>query len=294
MVMGLVGAGPATQEVGVVPATQPTTRPDMTARVAESSVVMKDVAYVEGGTAEQLMDVYRPRDVRAAPIVLFVHGGEWARGDKKDVSFKPKFLNENGIIFASMNYRLAPGHKHPAQVQDVASAVKFVREHALEWGGAPSKVVLMGHSAGCHLVTLVGLDKRWLNEVGLAPTDLGGVVAWSGGAYDLWEKVHAGGMYPAYIRQNFGEGERALRDASPMQHVTTEPKPPMLVCSAGGGNPASREVSERLAGLIERSGGKVKTMVLEGKSHVGANHEVGMDGDVTGPALVEWVRRMVR
>ena len=71
----------------------------------------------------------------------------------------------------------------------------------------------MGHSAGCHLVTLLALDPRYLAGVGLRPGDLRGVVAWSGGAYDRVEKVKAGGMYPPYIRKAFGsqDGQEARR-----------------------------------------------------------------------------------
>jgi len=105
------------------------------------------------------------------------------------VSYKPKFLNENGIVFVSANYRLSPPAKHPTHISDVAAAVRWVYDHAAEIGASPKKIVVMGHSCGCHLVTLLALDPRWLAGVKLSPDDLRGVVAWSGGAYDLVAKV---------------------------------------------------------------------------------------------------------
>ena len=65
--------------------------------------------------------------VQNAPVVVFVHGGEWSRHDKAEVSYKPKFLNEHGIVLASINYRLSPPAKHPDHVEDVAAAVRWLR-----------------------------------------------------------------------------------------------------------------------------------------------------------------------
>ena len=101
----------------------------------------------------------------------------------------------------------------------MAAAVRWVRDHAAESGASPHKIVVMGHSAGCHLAALLALDPRYLAAVGLRPADLCGVVAWSGGAYDLVEKVKAGGTYGPYIRKAFGDSQAAWRDASPVAHV---------------------------------------------------------------------------
>ena len=123
----------------------------------------------------------------------------------------------------------------------------------------------MGHSAGCHLATLLGLDPRYLAAVGLRPADLCGVVAWSGGAYDLVEKVQAGGMYATYIRKSFGDSQAAWRDASPVAHVgDARPLPLFLFISVQRrGNP-SHQASERLAGLIRDAKGSAESLVIGG------------------------------
>src|SRR5262249_51817026 len=138
-------------------------RPPQTPVTAKNTVARTDVAY--GEDAKQRLDVYAPKGVKQAPVVIFVHGGEWTRGDKENVSYKPKFLNENGIVFVSVNYRWTPAATHPAHVSDVAAAIRWVHDHAAEFGGDAKKIVLMGHSAGCHLVTLVALDRRYLAAV---------------------------------------------------------------------------------------------------------------------------------
>ena len=99
------------------------------------------------------VDLYLPDASGPRPAVVYVHGGEWTKGDKAEVSFKPKFFTENGVVFVSTNYRLFPAAKHPAHASDVAAAVRWTVDHIAEYGGDPKKVVLMGHSAGCHLVT---------------------------------------------------------------------------------------------------------------------------------------------
>jgi len=223
-------------------------------------------------------------------VVVYVHGGEWTKGDKSEVSYKPRFFNEHGVVFVSVNYRLSGTAKHPAQVDDVASAVRWVRDHAGEIGGDPRRLVLMGHSAGCHLVTLVGLDPRPLAKVNLKPSDLCAVVSWSGGAFDLVGKVRSGGMYAGYIRLNFGEDEGAWRDASPIAHAgEVRPTVRFLLASAENGNPASRVISEQMVSLIRQAGGNAQAVLLSGKTHFTANHEVGMAGDKTGEILLRFI-----
>src|SRR5262249_43765511 len=155
--------------------------------------------------------MYSPKDAKGAPIVVFIHGGEWTKGDKSAVSYKPKFLNENGIVFVSINYRLVPAVTHPAHVTDVATAVRWVFDAAQENCGVPKKICLIGHPHGFHLSTLTALDGHYLDKVKLKPADLRGVVAWSGGAYDLVDKVKSGGSYAKHIKNTFGDSESAWR-----------------------------------------------------------------------------------
>jgi arylformamidase len=299
LALGLFNVGTAAaQTAPPAPAvtSQPASRPartplDQSPVVAPGSRIVWDVPYVPDGDELQKLDIYAPRDAKGAPVVIFVHGGEWARHDKAQVSFKPKFLNGEGVVFVSVNYRLSPAARHPAQVDDVAAAVRWLREHVAEYGGDPHKLVLMGHSAGCHIVTLVGLDPRYLAKVGLAPTDLAGVVSWSGGAFDLVAKVNEGGMYAGYIRQNFGEEEAAWRDASPMRHVTdAKALPRFLFASAEEDKPASKAASQEMVQLIQAAGSTARTVLLPGKNHSTANHELGQLGDETGSVLVGFVR----
>ncbi|HVU87120.1 MAG TPA: alpha/beta hydrolase [Pirellulales bacterium] len=263
-------------------------RPSQDAVVSADSVVKRDVAY--GDKELQKLDIYAPAGAKNAPIVLFVHGGEWTRHDKSEVSFKPKFFNEHKIVFASTNYRLSPAATHPAHASDVAAAIGWLHKHAGEFGGDPRKIFLMGHSAGCHLVTLVSLDPRYLAEVGLRPADLAGVVAWSGGAYDLVDKVAQGGAYADYIKSAFGDSPDVWRQASPVAHVSgAKAGPRFLFISIEPGN-ASHQAAERLAKLIEENGGRATSKLIEGRDHFGANHFLGAPDDTTGQIFLQFIR----
>jgi arylformamidase len=266
-------------------------RPSQEAVVAKDTVVRKDIAY--GPDPKQRLDVYAPRAVKGAPVVVFVHGGEWTKGDKADVSYKPKFLNEQAIVFISVNYRLSPAVKHPAHVSDVAAALRWVCDHAADFGADPGKLVLMGHSAGCHLATLVALDPRYLAQVKLQPADLRGVVAWSGGMYDLADRVKGEGMYPKYIRQTFGDDEAAWRDASPISHVGAAPMPAFLFVSIEKGNP-SHKAAENMVQRIRAARGQAESQLVTGRTHFMANHLVGAPEDTTGQLLLDFVRRVTR
>jgi arylformamidase len=267
-------------------------RPSQAAVLAKNTEAKLDVSY--GEDEKQRLDLYLPQGAKDAPVVIFVHGGEWSRHDKAEVSYKPKFLNEHGIIFASINYRLSPPAKHPDHVDDVASAIRWIHNHAQELGGDPQKIFLMGHSAGCHLVTLVTLDPRYLAKVDLRPSDVRGVVAWSGGAYDLVQKVNDGGMYADYIKKAFGDAEDAWRDASPVHHANDAQNGPRFLFISIKPGDASNKAAERLSGLIREGNGNTESKLIEGRDHFDANHLLGAPKDTTGQILLDFIRNAAK
>lgn len=276
------------------PATTRAARPPQTPVLADNTIGHQNIPY--GGPDQKLntLDLYVPKGVQHAPVILFIHGGEWTKGDKREVSSKPKFFNDHGILFASANYRLSPKDTHPAQVDDVAHAIAWLKAHVSQFGGDPNRIFIMGHSAGCHLVTLVTLDPNYLNEVGLKPADVRGVIAWSGGMYNLPEREKGTGRYPAYIRATFGDTEAAQWAASPRAHVeNAKSAPPFLFASLDDQrSQASRDSALEMVDQINRHGGKARQVILTGKSHFAANHELGASGDTTGQIILDWIHSL--
>ena len=109
--------------------------------------VQENVAY--GLRARHRLDLFRtqtPREHR--PLIVFVHGGAWMRGDKKDYRFIGEAFAKEGFDVAVINYHLAPEHIFPASIDDLSLALNYLNVHQLKYQISTEKVVLMGHSAG--------------------------------------------------------------------------------------------------------------------------------------------------
>jgi acetyl esterase/lipase len=119
-----------------------------------------DVRYGEGGGAPLLLDIARPDPLPAEPMpaVVWVHGGGWRAGDKHVDSSQSIGLDfvRDGFTCLSINYRLSDEALYPAQIHDVKAAIRWLRAHAADLGLDPDRIGVWGHSAGAHLVSLLG------------------------------------------------------------------------------------------------------------------------------------------
>ena len=142
--------------------------------------VERDIPYVRGGGPDQTLDLHVPAG-KAFPTVIFIHGGSLQESGERRTS--PVYAAvcapfvAGGIGCATIDYRLAPTHKWPAMPNDVAAAVRWVKDNIAARGGDPARVFLFGHSSGCHLAAAVGANAKYLATVGLVPGDLAGVIA---------------------------------------------------------------------------------------------------------------------
>lgn len=102
-----------------------------------------------------LLDIYRPRNVAGKlPVLMIVHGGAWVYGTKEIYQFYGMNLAQRGFAVVNANYRLAPEHKFPVQLEDVNQQVIFVQKHAQEYGLDEQNIFMAGDSAGAHLLGL--------------------------------------------------------------------------------------------------------------------------------------------
>ena len=147
-----------------------------------------DIPYVADTNPRHTLDIFSPKDLKNRPVVIFVHGGGWIFGDKNMFGYHRSvglFLARHGVVTINVNYRLSPEVQHPGHVEDVARAYAWVRRNIATYGGDPDRILLCGHSAGGHIVALLGTDDRYLTnpKFGLGPRDraaLRGVIAISG------------------------------------------------------------------------------------------------------------------
>ncbi|RDC59143.1 Arylformamidase [Alteripontixanthobacter maritimus] len=128
----------------------------------------KNVSF--GPVERQKLDIYRPAKARSdalqtdLPVIVFIHGGSWKDGSKDGYSFVGRALASRGFLVIVPNYRLVPDIQYPAFLQDNAAAVEWVIDNAAAYGGDPSRIVLVGHSAGAYNAAMLALDPRWLGN----------------------------------------------------------------------------------------------------------------------------------
>ena len=133
-----------------------------------------------GPDTRNKIDVYAPQNAQGAPTILFINGGSWQGGDKSGHAFVGESLARAGYVVGVMNYRLAPQNRYPSYVQDGAAALKWLRDHAGQFGGNPNNLFVSGHSAGgFNAVELVD-NARWLAEVNVPVSSIRGVIGIAG------------------------------------------------------------------------------------------------------------------
>jgi acetyl esterase/lipase len=141
-----------------------------------------DVRYAAGAGAAHLLDVYvadkPPHGPR--PLVVFWYGGRWTDGDKSDYKFVGAALAGLGYVAMLPNYRHYPDVKMAGFMADAAEAVQWAVAHAAEYGADPSRLFLMGHSAGAHIAALLALDTSYLRATGGPVPAIAGVISLSG------------------------------------------------------------------------------------------------------------------
>jgi acetyl esterase/lipase len=234
------------------------------------------------------------KSARPAPLILFVHGGGWKRGDRTNATGKAKVAHfpAQGYALASINYRLVPAATVEQQAADVAAALAHVRAHAGELGIDPARIVLMGHSAGAHLVALVGTDPRYLAAAGLDETALAGVVALDGAAYDVPGQMQVGARFmgPTYA-QAFGTDPARQRALSPSLQAAPPNAPAFLILHVQRKDGIAQ--SQGLADALRKGGTSVRIEAFEGRGlqgHMDINRKLGLP-DYPATALVDrWLR----
>jgi acetyl esterase/lipase len=237
--------------------------------------VKKDISY--GNDPLQKFDVYYPLNVHLAPVILMVHGGAWRFGDKSNSSVYKNKVDHwvaNGFIFISVNYRMLPDADVLTQANDVALALAKAQTLARAWGGDPDKFILMGHSAGAHLIALISSAPSIATSVG-AEQWLGSVLLDSA-AFDV-VKIMEAPHYRLYDMP-FGADKNYWIKCSPLYQLKTLTSPILAVCSA------RREDSVSQSKIyVEKAlsfGSKASVLPVD-MSHGEINGELGLNNEYT-------------
>lgn len=255
-----------------------------TSALAATPEVKTDLFYTEAKDKLQSLDVYSPPTGDKHPVIVWIHGGGWKKGDKAGLQQKPQAFVDKGFVLVSINYRLAPAVTLKDMMGDIAKAIRWVRDHAAEHRGDPTQVVVMGHSSGAHLAALICTDDRYLKAEGVPMSLLKGCVPLDVSAYDLPKHLKDGGTTPvANYTSVFGATEAEQREFSPVYHIAKDKGiPPFLILHV-----ASREDTKRqahwLATKLGESGIAARVVAAEGKTHGTISADLG--GAVDPPTL---------
>ena len=227
--------------------------------VALGQEVRREADIPFGVHPRQRLDVYHPRRRSApAPVIVFVYGGRWKYGDRRDWLLLASRLARRGWVVVVPGYRLYPEVLFPAWVEDGARAVRWAADHAAAFGGDPARIIIVGHSSGGHTVALLGLDERWLRDAGVPAGAVRGVAALAAPVDTAWTARDV---------------QRLMGPASgwpatyPATHVDGR-EPPLLLLHGEADDVVTPGSSVRLAERVRARGGCVRLVLYPRIDHV--------------------------
>lgn len=264
----------------------------------ETRLALPDAQTIAYGDDRLQQMLFWPGSSRNAPVIVFVHGGGWSRGDMRMMVGSDKLRNwqAQGYAVVSVNYRLVPDATVEQQASDVASAVAHLRSNAAELGLDAGRIVLTGHSAGAHLVALVGTDPQYLRGIGMSHSDLRGVLSLDGAAYDVRRQIEDGNrvMQNTYAAA-FGSDPARQRALSPTFHAVGPNAPNFLILHVQRRD--GTQQSEALAAALQAAGTPARVQGFAGRGmrgHREINVRLG-DPDYPATAVVDaWLAEILR
>lgn len=257
-----------------------------------------DIAYYTGPDADPVkhkLDLYLPEGKTKFPMIMFIHGGGWATGDKRVLTDVYGDLGrtfaKQGIGVAAIDYRLSPQFKFPAHIQDAARAFAWLHQNIKSYGGDPDRVFVMGHSAGGHLTALLATDERWLKEQGLGLKDIRAAIPISG-VYDFetlrpdWLSGHSDPLTGLI----FDKDPQKMKEASPINYVErNKPIPPFLVLWGERDVLSMRQQAINFTEKLEDNGCSVKAIRYPSRNHFKMILSIRQPGDQEQKDILQFV-----
>lgn len=206
-------------------------------------------------------------------------------------SHKPSL--EKGYVFVAMNYRFVPNVDVKEMTSDIAKSIRWVHDHAKEFGGDPNAIIVMGHSAGAHLAALVCMDDSYLKAEKLSLSIIKGCVPVDCSMYDIPKRIKDGGSTPlALIEAIFTNKSAWQRDCSPVAHIGKEKEiPPFLILHVAS-RPDTKAQSHWLADQLKIAEVSAKVVAAKGKTHGTINTDLGKPGDKPTQELFEFLDKL--
>lgn len=198
--------------------------------------VERDVVYGNAGDRPLKLDLYRPATLPPSPtpILMFIHGGGWSGGDKRDYAIYCNKFAGLGYVAISVGYRLSGEAKFPAAVQDFNAAIRWARANAGTFGGDPARIAVLGGSAGGHLSMMVGYAPEVAEFQGDAgnpgvPTRVQAVVDLYG-PVDLTTPIgQRAPQVSSFLGKTWEEAPELFTKLSPITYVDKDDPPTLII-----------------------------------------------------------------
>jgi pectinesterase len=191
---------------------------EVSARTVKASGRYEAIEYGRAGDTPLLLDAHVPKGEGLRPCVILIHGGGWSSGNRQDMAFLYDKLSEAGFAWFTISYRLAPEHRWPACIEDVKTAIRWVKTYGTAYKADPERIALIGYSAGGHLATLAAV---WADETERTAA----VVGFAAPTNHEADNERRGGLSPSMQKLldrplELNDASRAmLRHISPIQYI---------------------------------------------------------------------------
>jgi triacylglycerol lipase len=243
----------------------------------EGLQVTRDHAY--GPDERQRLDIFAMPALEKAPVLVFVPGGGFLRGDKRSPT--PPFYDNiggfaarNGMIGVTMNYRLAPAHKWPAGTDDMALAIDWLRANIAQYGGDPERIYLSGTSAGAvHVGSYVALREA----------KIAGAIMISGG-YDMVSIDHNDGHLAYY-----GDDPEVDHKASATAGLIASSVPCLFTICEFDPAQFQRQATQLVGAWGAAKGTFPRMLWLRGHNHHSSSVSIGSSEDSLGPEILRFI-----
>ena len=194
-----------------------------------ASTKISGISYLKSSKALEesypKLNVFHPNNSEKSAIVIFIHGGYWDEGDKNIYGFLGRNFAKKNIVTVIPNYTLSPNGNYDTMAKEVAAAIDWTFKNIAKYNGNPDQIYLMGHSAGGHLIALVGTNPKYLENIDL----IKGIILNDSAGLDMY----------SYLKENpptqnhhydvtWTDDQVNWKDASPI-YFLSEKAPPFLI-----------------------------------------------------------------
>jgi acetyl esterase/lipase len=253
----------------------------------------RNIPYAQPANERQLLDVFAPARGAGHPVAVWIHGGGWMRGSKEEVGHKPAAFTAQGMVFVPINYRFVPHVPMEDIVRDAARAVAWVHANIAKHGGDPTRIFLMGHSAGAQLAALLCTDTRYLEAERVPRHVIRGCVPVDGDTYDVPLQVATATARRLSLKQpppRLGHPEKFgplpnQRELSAGNHVVPHRGiAPFLILHVAD-HPDTAAQAYRLWAALDAAGIPATRFAAENSDHVKLDADLGLPNDLATQAL---------